>query len=123
MNEDQELQQQIARQHAELNKLMREEQGLPALLAAGLRGGMSLWMKVAYVIAVLLAVAIFYCGYRFFSAPATDQLYWGMLLLLSIQLQVGTKLWIWLESQRAGTLRELKKVQLALAQLQQQKPD
>lgn len=122
MNEDKEFVQLLARQNAEIDRLMREEQGLPAVLAAGLHGGMSTWMKMAYMLAILLALAIFYCGYRFFTAPATDQLYWGMLLLLSIQLQVGTKLWIWLESQRTGTLRELKKVQLALAQLQQREP-
>lgn len=117
MSVENEIVAELARQNAEIDNLMREEQGLPQVLAAGFHGGLSLLMKVAYLLAVVFAVAIFYCGYRFFIAT-TDQQFWGILLLLAVQLQVGTKLWIWLESQRAGTLRELKKIQLALARLQ-----
>lgn len=117
MSVENEITAELARQNAEIDNLMREEQGLPHVLATGFHGGLSALMKVAYLLAVLFAVAIFYCGYRFFTAT-TDQLYWGVLLLLAVQMQVGTKLWIWLESQRAGTLRELKKMQLALARLQ-----
>ncbi|WP_269062625.1 DUF6768 family protein [Rheinheimera aquimaris] len=36
------------------------------------------------------------------------------LLLLAFQAQVGTKLWIWLETNRSSQLRELKRLELAL---------
>lgn len=113
MNDDKEL----ARQNAEIDRLMREEQGLPQVLAAGFHGGLSTLMQFAYALAVVLGLALAYCGYRFATAPAAELLFWGVLLLLCFQAQVGTKLWIWLESHRASTLRELKKLQLAVEQL------
>jgi hypothetical protein len=118
MKEDQEIIQLLARRNAEIDRLMREEQGLPAVLAAGFRGGLNGLMQFAYALALVLAVALFYCGYRFITAPAADLVFWGVLLLLCFQAQVGTKQWIWLETQRAGTMRELKKLQLAIDQLQ-----
>lgn len=114
------IDQHIAAKNAELDRLMREEQGLPAVLAAGFHGGLSGLMQFAYAVAVILAVALFYCLYRFLNAPATDLVFWGVLLILCFQAQVGTKQWIWQETQRAGTMRELKKLQLAIEQLQQQ---
>lgn len=118
MNEDKEIARLLARQNADIDKLMREEQGLPAVLAAGFKGGLSGLMLFAYIVAVVLAIALFYCGYRFITAPSADLVFWGVMLLLCFQAQVGTKQWIWLETQRAGTMRELKKLQLAIEQLQ-----
>lgn len=118
MNEDKDIAQLLARKNAEIDRLMREEQSLPAVLAAGFRGGLSGLMLFAYIVAVVLAIALFYCGYRFFTAPAADLVFWGVLLLLCFQAQVGTKQWIWLETQRAGTMLQLKKLQLAVEQLQ-----
>lgn len=116
---DNEIKQELARQAAELDKLMREEQGLETVLASGFKGGLGAVMAVAYGLAVLLAVAIFYCGYQFFTAVATEQYFWGILLLLAFQAQVGTKLWIWLETNRSSTVREIKRLELAIQQLTQ----
>lgn len=116
---DNEIKQELARQAAELDKLMREEQGLDKVLASGFKGGLGAVMAIAYVLAILLAVAIFYCGYQFFTVAPAQQQFWGILLLLAFQAQVGTKLWIWLETQRSSTLRELKRLELAVQQLSQ----
>ncbi len=118
MKEEQDIVQLLARRNAEIDRLMREEQGLPAVLAAGFRGGLSGLMQFAYGVAVVLAFALFYCGYRFITAPSADLVFWGVWLLLCFQAQVGTKQWIWLETQRAGTMRELKKLQLVIEELQ-----
>lgn len=116
---DTEIKRELARQAAELDKLMREEQGLEKVLASGFKGGLGAVMAVAYGMAVLFAVAIFYCGYQFFTVAPAQQNFWGILLLLAFQAQVGTKLWIWLETNRSSTLRELKRLELAVQQLQQ----
>ena len=50
----------------------------------------------------------------FFTVASAQQLFWGILLLLTFQAQVGTKLWIWLETNRRCQLRELKRLELAL---------
>ncbi|KKO45968.1 hypothetical protein WG68_08165 [Arsukibacterium ikkense] len=120
MNIDNDIKQQLAHQAAELDKLMREEQGLDKVLASGFKGGLGSIMAIAYVLAIVLAVAIFYCGYQFFTVAAEQQLFWGVLLLLAFQGQVGIKLWIWLESHRSSTLRELKRLELAVARLTKQ---
>lgn len=117
--DDNEIKRELARQAAELDKLMREEQGLDKVLASGFKGGLGTVMVIAYVLAVLLALAIFYCGYQFLSVAPAQQPFWGILLLLAFQAQVGTKLWIWLETQRSSTLRELKRLELAIQQLSQ----
>jgi hypothetical protein len=67
----------------------------------------------------VLAVAIFYCGYQFLNVVPEQQLHWGILLLVVFQAQVATKLWIWMESNRSSTLRELKRLELAVTQLRQ----
>lgn len=117
MTLDSDIKQQLAKQAAELDKLMREEQGLDKVLASGFKGGLGTIMGIAYLFAVLLSIAIFYCGYQFFTAEPEQQVFWGVLLLLSFQAQVGTKLWIWLETHRSSTLRELKRLELTIAQL------
>lgn len=116
MAQEQDIKRELSRQAAELDKLMQEEQGLDKVLASGFKGGLGKIMALAYVMALLFAVAIFYCGYQFFTAEPERQLYWGILLLLAFQAQVGTKLWIWLESNRSSQLRELKRLELALQQ-------
>lgn len=116
---DNDIKRELARQAAELDKLMREEQGLNKVLASGFKGGLGAVMAIAYGLAVLLAVAMFYCGYQFFTAAATEQNFWGILLLLTFQAQVGTKLWIWLETNRSSTVREIKRLELAIQQLTQ----
>lgn len=117
MTEDQHIKRELSRQAAELDKLMREEQGLDKVLASGFKGGLGKIMAIAYVMALLFAAAIFYCGYQFLTVVPEQQLFWGILLLLAFQAQVGTKLWIWLETNRSSQLREIKRLELALQQL------
>ena len=119
MTQEQDIKRELSRQAAELDKLMREEQGLDKVLASGFKGGLGKIMAIAYVLAVVLAAAIFYCGYQFFTVAPAQQLYWGILLLLAFQAQVGTKMWIWLETNRSSQLREIKRLELALQQLNQ----
>ncbi|MBZ9613287.1 DUF6768 family protein [Rheinheimera maricola] len=115
---DNEIKRELARQAAELDKLMREEQGLEKLLLSGFKGGLGAIMATAYCLAILLAMAIFYCGYQFLTVPQAEQNFWGVVLLLVFQAQVATKLWIWLESNRSSTLREIKRLELAVEKLQ-----
>ena len=122
MTQHADIKSELARQAAELDKLMREEQGLDKVLASGFKGGLGAIMAVAYVLALVLTVAIFYTGYQFFTVVPEQQSFWGFLLLLAFQAQVGTKLWIWSEANRSSTLRELKRLELAVQQLKQHPP-
>ncbi|WP_019676242.1 DUF6768 family protein [Arsukibacterium perlucidum] len=117
MTIDKDIKQQLAQQAAELDKLMREEQGLDKVLASGFKGGLGKIMALAYLLAIILAAAIFYCGYQFLTVAPEQQLFWGVSLLLAFQAQVATKLWIWMETNRSSTLREVKRLELAVAKL------
>lgn len=116
-NFDKKIEQELAAQAFQLDKLMREEQGLGPMIRSGFNGGLRPLMIVAYLLAIALAVAIVFCGYQFLTVASAEQNYWGVLLLLAFQAQMGTKIWIWLEMNRASTMREIKRLELAVAQL------
>ena len=116
-NFDKKIEQELAAQAFQLDKLMREEQGLGPMIRSGFNGGLRPLMIIAYILAILLAGAILYTGYQFLTVDSSDQSYWGVLLLLAFQAQMGTKIWIWLEMNRASTMREIKRVELAITQL------
>lgn len=114
-NFDKKIEQELAAQAFQLDKLMREEQGLAPLIRSGFNGGLRPLMIIAYGLAMCLAAAIVYCGYQFLNVDSVSQNFWGVLLLLAFQAQVGTKIWIWLEMNRSSTLREIKRLELAIA--------
>jgi hypothetical protein len=116
-NFDQKIEQELAAQAYQLDKLMREEQGLGPMIRSGFNGGLRPLMILAYLLAILLAVAIVYSGYQFLTVPNEQQSYWGVWLLLAFQAQMGTKIWIWLEMNRTTTMREIKRLELVVAQL------
>ncbi len=114
-NIDKKIEQELAAQAFQLDKLMREEQGLGPMIRSGFNGGLKPLMIIAYMLAIVLAVAIVFCGYQFLTVASGEQNYWGILLLLAFQAQMGTKIWIWLEMNRASTMREIKRLELAIA--------
>lgn len=114
-NIDRKIEQELAAQAFQLDKLMREEQGLGPMIRSGFNGGLRPLMIVAYLLAILLAGVILYTGYQFLTVDSASQSYWGVLLLLAFQAQMGTKIWIWLEMNRASTMREIKRLELAVA--------
>ena len=116
-NFDKKIEQELAAQAFQLDKLMREEQGLGPMIRSGFNGGLRPLVIIAYILAILLAGAILYTGYQFLTVDSASQSYWGVLLLLAFQAQIGTKIWIWLEMNRASTMREIKRLELAVAQL------
>lgn len=116
-NLDKKIEQELAAQAFQLDKLLREEQGLGPMIRSGFNGGLKPLMIIAYVLAILLAMAIVFCGYQFLTVASSEQNYWGILLLLAFQAQMGTKIWIWLEMNRASTMREIKRLELAVTQL------
>lgn len=116
-NFDKNIEQELAAQAFQLDQLMREEQGLGPMIRSGFNGGLRPLMIIAYGLAILLAAAIVYCGYQFLTVDPAQQTYWGVWLLLAFQAQMGTKIWIWLEMNRSSTMREIKRLELAVTQL------
>lgn len=116
MNLDDKIKHDLAEQAAELDRLMQQQDGLAGYLKTGFVSGISWVMKLSYVIAVVLTTMIVWCGYQFVVAEPEQQLFWGVWLILAFQAQVAIKLWIFMETNRNHTAREIRRLELRLRQ-------
>ncbi|MCC5856160.1 MAG: hypothetical protein JJU10_10870 [Idiomarina sp.] len=83
---------------------MQQPTGLFEYLGAAFKTPLRQIMIYAYILAIVLTIGIVYSAVRFFTGGAEDQLFWGILMLAFITMQVATKLWIWMESNRVSML-------------------
>lgn len=68
--------------------------------------------------AVVFAVLMFWAGYRFFTTDDPDgRLTWGLLTLVGLVVNGLTKIWAWMEMNRVHTQRDLRRIELRLAVL------
>ncbi len=116
MNNQDEFEQQLKAQADELNKLMADDTGLSGYLKQGFSSKLGWVMTFAYVLAIVLTLAIFGAGYKFFTVGAEQQLFWGVLLILVFNAQVAVKSWIFLETGRNHTAKEIRRMELRLVQ-------
>ncbi|MDX1705358.1 DUF6768 family protein [Pseudidiomarina sp.] len=114
MSIDDKIKQDLSEQAHERDRMMAENRGLFAHLAAGFRLGMRWVMVIGYLLAILLTAAMIYTGYHFLTTAADERVLWGVLFLTALIMQVTTKLWIWTESNRKSLLLELKRMELRL---------
>ncbi|WP_414830382.1 DUF6768 family protein [Alteromonas sp. H39] len=113
MKLDDNIEQTLKAQTRELDALMEEKQSLADYLKTGLSSNLGWIMKAGYVLAFLFSVLLIYCGYRFFVATAQEELFWGVCFIASLQVQIATKLWIYMQTDRACLSRELRLLALA----------
>lgn len=71
-------------------------------------------MKLGYTIAIVLSILMLWFGYKFFTVTQEHQLFWGVLLIISLISQVTTKLWIFMQTNRNILSRELRMLELRL---------
>lgn len=116
MSDNDKFEHELNEQSAELKRMMREDQGLTDYLKSGFSSRLGWVMKVAYVLATVLTVLIFWTGYEFFTAAPDRQLFWGVLLIVVFNAQVATKMWIFLETGRNQTAKEIRRMEVRLAQ-------
>lgn len=116
MTIDSQIKAELAQQAAELDKLMQNEPGLAGMLRGGFRSGMRRIMVIAYILALCLTVVLVVSGYHFLTVAPSEQVFWGVILLLAFQAQVAVKIWIWLEMSRSSTMREIKRLELMVDQ-------
>ncbi len=111
-NLDSRIKSKLQSQTEELDRLMRKDDDLLSLMQGSFKTGLRKIMVLTYLVAIILVFVIFYSGYQYFAVSASDKFFWGMILLLSFQAQVATKLWIWLEMNRSSQIKEIKRLQL-----------
>lgn len=111
---DDKIKRDLQAQTQELETLV--DGGLLDYMKAGFASSYSWMTKLGYVIAIVFSGLILYCGYQFFTVSAGEQLFWGVLLILSFIAQVATKLWIFMQTNRNILSRELRLMELRLTQ-------
>jgi len=107
---DDDIKHYLKQQSQELDNMLGD--GLTDYLKLGFASNFSGIMKLGYAIALALTVALFYCGYQFFTAPEVNQVFWGVLLILSFNAQVATKLWIFMQTNRNMLSKEMRMIEV-----------
>lgn len=122
MNIDQRIKAELEQESAEIDRILAHDTSMTGMLAGGLKGGLGRWFLIANMAALAATVFFVWCGYRFFTGPAEAQVFWGVLFLFGVQLQIAIKQWLWQEMQRNAVMREVKRVELAVARLADRLP-
>jgi hypothetical protein len=120
MNIDEKIRQQLESEQIDVDSILADEQGLFSMLSRVYRGNLAGWTILMTVVTLVIFVAAVYCGYRFATLDtAVEKIHWGLLMLLAF-LAVGlSKLWIFMEMNRASLLREIKRLEIAVLRLQE----
>jgi len=98
--------------------LAQDNNGLFAMLFATWRGGMGRWVLLVNVFVLLATLLLFWAGYQFWIAVLVErQVFWGVVFLASAQVQISLKMWLFMEMNRLSIIREIKRVEIAVARL------
>jgi hypothetical protein len=118
MNIDSKIKQELESESAEIDRILaQEEGGLVPMFQSGFKGSMKRWFILINIVTFIIAAGTFWCGYNFFNAGTDQQVFWGILSLACLQMLSSTKQWIFSEMSRSGLVRELKRVELSVAEL------
>ncbi|RUO69560.1 DUF6768 family protein [Idiomarina ramblicola] len=111
---NEQIKEDLSAQAQELDKLMGTGEGLTGYLKQGFKYDIGWVVKVAYGLGAIFTALLLFCGYQFFTATPDNELFWGVLLILSFNAQVATKLWIYMQTNRNHTAREIRLLELRL---------
>lgn len=121
MNLDDRIKNALKMDAKEVELVLNEGDGLVAQLIGVFRGSMRFWNIFGLLLSLVTAVFMFWSGYHFFiSESLDDRVFWGMLTLALWTGTMGLKIWFWMEMNRYSTSREIKRLELAVAQLTEQ---
>jgi uncharacterized protein DUF6768 len=119
MNElDRAIRQSLSAEDTELFDRLGADQALHRQVLDAFRGRLR-WFNAAGWIAglVLFGVACVF-GWRFwFAQEPEDMLRWGAVSALALAGVALIKVWFWLELQKNGVVREVKRLELQVASL------
>ena len=117
MNIDDKITQALEAEAKRLEPLLLDDKGLFSRLLPIYRGAMRRWVWLVNGLALLTSGLMLWTGYEFFSADLqSSQVFWGICLILTLQLQIGLKNWLVMEMNRASLAREMKRLEITLLQ-------
>lgn len=119
MNIDKEIKKALAEENTHLNDVLLQEPGLFKRIANSFHGNMKKWLMLVFVLTLACTAIFIYCAYHFVMAiNIDDRIYWGVWFIVSFSLQVALKMWSYMEINRHSTIREVKRVELAVERLE-----
>lgn len=115
---DNRIKAELEKDTAAIDALLAEDGGMPDMVAAAFKGSMRRWVWVTSVVTVLATAVMVWCGFEFYNAETPDtRIFWGVWFIASAMAQVAMKQWQWMEMNRASLMREIKRLELAVAKL------
>lgn len=119
MDIDKKIRQQLLKESEQINSQLKRDPSLFAMLGDAYKGRLGRWLILMSIIAFLLSLLMFWAGYQFFFVveSQTGLIKWAVTLLLASMMQIAIKMWIYNEMNRNATAREIKRLELAIANL------
>ncbi|MBL4827396.1 MAG: hypothetical protein JKY66_06735 [Spongiibacteraceae bacterium] len=115
MNLDDEIKRELKDEAEKIDKLL-DTQGMFDLVVKSYKGGLGRWMMLVSAVILIVSGFMIWTCYNFVVANNIDErLFWGIWFIATLIAQVGMKQWVWLEINRNSLLREVKRVEVALA--------
>ena len=115
---DERIKNELASETSAIDALLTDEGGMPDMVAAALQGSMRRWIWLTGLFTLIFTGLMFWCGYEFFTAATSDdRIFWGVCMLAAAMPQIALKQWQWMEMNRANLMREIKRLELAVAAL------
>lgn len=115
MNIDDKITQALNAEAKRLEPFLIDDKGLFSRLLPIFRGGMRRWVWLVNGLILLTSGLMFWSAYEFFSAEQSEQhVFWGVCLVIALQMQIGMKNWLFMEMNRDSLMRELKHLEIIL---------
>lgn len=118
MSIDDRIQKELENEATDIDQLLIDKQGIVGLGMGAFRGGLRRWVILIVALTLLVSAVMVWCGYRFYVAEnVDDRVFWGVWFIASLTAQISMKQWTWMEARRVATLREIKRVEIAVERL------
>ncbi|MFP4278282.1 MAG: DUF6768 family protein [Wenzhouxiangella sp.] len=124
MSIDQRIRRELQQQGGPVEDLKAEQTGLFPMLLRVFTGGLARWAGFAMALTLVSFGVTIWTGYEFFTAGnIDDRVFWGVLVLAAFHALSMFKLWFFMEMNRHSVTREVKRVEIALARLDEHGQD
>lgn len=121
MNIDDKIREALRKEDAALLENYRGEAPLHEMIIETFRGRHRWLNMLAIVIGVVVMGLLVVVGYQFFNAESTrSMIAWATAFVLCALTIMFMKLWFWLELNKNSLTREIKRLELQIANLSRQ---
>lgn len=118
MNIDEKIKHDLQSESPDFDEIAKDKEGLFDLVFGSFKGSMGRWVIFVNIFTLIATGVMLWTGYHFFtSSEIQDQVFWGVCMILAVFAQVALKQWLFMEMNRSSLMREIKRVEVAVARL------